>query len=378
MNAQEKLEIMEKHMRVSWSQIDSFLQEVVCSNDVDSREAFGEQWASAKWDLFNLFGERLALKSSVENSISDSEIRALYNENVISKTTYYKKEISSRAFLTVSFFGGEFSSSELQSNLVSSTRVFSGVKIQKGMKITKALKFFIKDKEELDYIQTLFSQFIQSLEAKGSLDVSIDFFDILCMSVNDKKRWRSCHNFIDGEYGGGAFSYALDSNSAIAQISTAYAENGVADKVWRQMVWFSNGLETAILSRQYPSSNPNNRKAAQDLIIKELGGNKVVSGFIESTCLDRNFINIGGYHYNDISCDAVNKVMAIILDFNEDSSNYSCELSDKDIIREIQREGDFNYTFEVGVESGTVINPYTQNNLYPDDWEDDDSEWYYN
>ena len=212
LSAKEKLEIMEKEMRVSWSQIDDFIQSEL-GDFPDTRSNYGFIWAENKYPLFKLFGNKLCLTSEVENTLSDSDIAHAYREKVLAEI---KESLSLRSNLVAAFFLNQFSGEELRSNRVAANTEFSGKKILKGMKITKALKLFISDKVELDIIQTAFSRFIQELEAKGTLDISIDFFDILCMSVNDRKKWRSCHNFIDGEYGGGAFSYALDSSSFVS------------------------------------------------------------------------------------------------------------------------------------------------------------------
>ena len=361
----EKLEIMEKHMRASWEDIDNYFNAFVSSCRVDTRDAFGTVWAESKWNLFQLFGEKLRLSSSVENSLSENDILQAYQKMVIEEALINITD--SKPALTASFFFGEFSTDELIKNTVETTREISGVKVNKGMKISKTFKFFVKDKEELHEIQTIFSRFLQSLEAKGTLEVSIDFFDILCMSVNDKKTWRSCHHFIDGEYGGGAFSYALDGSSAIAQIYNSISDYNVPDKIWRQMVWFSEDLSYTILSRQYPSSNPNNRKAAQDLILSlSKDPSNPSYGVVDSDVLSDFINNRSSFHYNDITCDAVSKAMVIELN----GANIGAE---RDGMREHFKSLPYGRIFKIGVED-YVTSPYSGNILEPEDW--DCSEWW--
>lgn len=362
LSAKEKLEIMEKEMRVSWSQIDDFIQSEL-GDFPDTRSNYGLIWAENKYPLFKLFGNKLRLTSEVENTLSDSDITHAYIEKVLAEI---KESLSLRSNLVAAFFLNQFSGEELRLNRVAANTEFSGKKILKGMKITKALKLFISDKEELDTIQTAFSRFIQELEAKGTLDVSIDFFDILCMSVNDRKKWRSCHNFIDGEYGGGAFSYALDSSSAIAQIYTSYSERGVADKIWRQMVWFDTELTGAVLSRQYPGVNSNNRKATQSLIMKCLGGELPVAGFVSVGTISQRMSDIGDYHYNDITRGAVEKAMVIAFD----GSNFS-EKSGRDLMRNAFINDEYNPSYRIGVDS--VPHPVSGYEVEPYAWEE---EWY--
>lgn len=361
----EKLEIMEKHMRASWEDIDNYFNAFVSSYRVDTRDAFGRVWAESKWNLFQLFGEKLRLSSSVENSLSENDILQAYQKMVIEEALVNITD--SKPALTASFFFGEFSTDELIKNTVETTREISGVKVNKGMKISKTFKFFVKDKEELHEIQTIFSRFLQSLEAKGTLEVSIDFFDILCMSVNDKKTWRSCHHFIDGDYGGGAFSYALDGSSAIAQIYNSISDYNVPDKIWRQMVWFSEDLSYTILSRQYPSSNPNNRKAAQDLILSlSKDPSNPSYGFVDSDDLSDFISNRSNFHYNDITCDAVSKAMVIELN----GANIGTE---RDGMREHFKSLPYGRIFKIGVED-YITNPYSGNILEPEDW--DSGEWW--
>ena len=363
LSAKEKLEIMEKEMRVSWEQIDAFMRSQLGGNP-DTRTNYGLIWAENKYDLFKLFGDKLCLTSEVENTLSDSDIAHSYEEKVLGEI---KDSLSVRANLVAAFFLNKFSKEELRVNRVVTNTEFSGKKISKGMKITNALKLFIPDKMELDIVQTAFSRFIQELEAKGRLDVSIDFFDILCMSVNDRKKWRSCHNFMDGEYGGGAFSYALDSSSAIAQIYTSYSESGVADKIWRQMVWFDDDRTGAILSRQYPGVNSNNRKATQSLIMEKLGKELPVAGFVSAGTIDQRTWDIGGYHYNDITKGAIEKVMTIAFD----GSNFSVK-SGRDVMRNAFANDEYNPHYTIGVDS--VPHPVSGDEIEPYEW--DEGEWY--
>ena len=363
LSAEEKLEIMEKEMRVSWSQIDAYIIDNL-GGLPDTRLNYGPIWAENKYDLFKLFGDKLCLSSDVENTLSESDIRNAYEQQVLDEI---RNSLSLRANLVAAFFLNKFSNEELRLNRVGTNTEFSGKKISKGMKITKALKLFIEDKKELDIVQTAFSRFIQELEAKGRLDVSIDFFDILCMSVNDRKQWRSCHNFINGEFGGGAFSYALDSSSAIAQIYTEYSEKGVADKIWRQMVWFDNDRTGAILSRQYPSTNSNNRKATQSLIMESLGKELPVAGFVSDESISQRTKNIGNYHYNDITKGAMEKVMVIAFD----GSNFS-EKSGRDAMRNAFIRDEYDPKFTIGVDS--VPHPQYGGEIESYEWDED--EWY--
>lgn len=363
MYANEKLEIMEQHMRVSWDEINTYLSDKLGSKQPDFRLAYGKIWAESKWPLFKKFGDRLTLTKEVENTLSNTDIRDAYVEKVLDNI---RDKVSLRANLVATFFMTEFTFDELTTNRVAENKELSGRKIGKGMKISRAMKLFIEDKKELDIVQTSFSRFVQELEAKGQLEVSLDFFDILCMSVNPKGNWRSCHHFINGEYNGGAFAYALDTSSAIAQIFLGGDKDElVRNKIWRQMVWFDNKQESAVLSRQYPMANGNNRKSAVDLLQEELGTENYRYGYTEPHYLQDSMCDLGNFHYNDVSYDACSKVTLIHFDDKEEI--FQGENGSTDIVRDALKLDRFKPTYFVGVEE--LMSPFSF------DWYDEADYW---
>lgn len=361
MSGTEKLETMEKKMRVSWDEIDQYFRNEI-GGRIDSRSSFGLIWAVNKWPLYKKFGDKLFLSQEVENTLSDKDIRDTYKEKVLKKIY---EEVSLKGSLVASFFLTAFSLEELTSNRVTETKELSGKKITKGMKISKSLKLFIQDKKELDIIQTAFSRFVQELEAKGILEISVDFFDILCMSVNPQGRWRSCHNFINGEYGGGAFAYALDESSAIAQIFLGGEDKEVVrNKIWRQMIWFDTKQESAILSRQYPMANNNNRNSTVHLLENELGSSDFRYGYNETENLRYFFSNLGDYHYNDVTYEACNKVSMVV--FDDKDHVFKGENGSHNIIREAIEQEKYNPEYVVGVEE--LYSPYSGEYYDAEDW----------
>lgn len=354
----EKLEIMEKHMRVSWSKIDSFFEYSFdltkgCSN---TRVSWGEIWAENKYPLFKLFKDRLVIEKDVENTLTHRDISTAFR-----KAVFYE-EFSSRTVEEDSILGGEgkailslifdtVSIEEIHTNIYGDNYSILGIKVSKGMKITRSLKFFIKDKKQLDLAQTSISRFIQSLEAKGKMMLSIDPMDILCMSVNEKNSWRSCHHVINGEYSGGAPAYMLDASSAIAQTVSDFEDNGVPNKTWRQMVIFDDIQEVAMFCRQYPTVNQNNRKTLQNLMKSEIS-ESAKTGFVNVNNFwsDEVFAEASSYHYNDVHHGALEKVGLMVLNPGKFNIEEEAVDNSKEIMRNVYENGLFDdLMFEVGI-----------------------------
>ena len=133
--------------------------------------------------------------------------------------------------------------------------------IPKGMKITKALKYFIFDQNDLQTLQDLISEYIQKTKITGYLCMSVHPLDFLSLSVNNHK-WRSCHA-LDGEYRSGNLSYMCDSTTIICYIRSVddVILNGFKtdkvlwnDKKWRMLLFVQPNMIFA--GRQYPFTIP--------------------------------------------------------------------------------------------------------------------------
>ena len=140
-------------------------------------------------------------------------------------------------------------------------RTRSGEKIPKGMKLVKAFKYFIEDKELLTELQMAASQIIQKDKITGRLCFSVHPLDFLSSSEN-AHNWRSCHA-LDGEYRSGNLSYMVDSSTVIVYLKSD--EDAVLpnfppsvkwnNKKWRMLLFLSNDWAMAFAGRQYPFSS---------------------------------------------------------------------------------------------------------------------------
>ena len=127
-----------------------------------------------------------------------------------------------------------------------------------GMKLLKAFKYFIEDKDDLYYIQNYASSIIQKDKVEGKLCISVHPLDFLSSSENNHN-WRSCHA-LDGEFRAGNLSYMLDSTTLICYLKSEGEDvaldnfGGVKwnNKKWRMLLFVSNDRNIIFAGRQYP------------------------------------------------------------------------------------------------------------------------------
>ena len=130
--------------------------------------------------------------------------------------------------------------------------------VPKGMKITRALKFFEGDQKLLDTFQTKMSMILQENCVSGRLCISVHPLDFLSSSENTYN-WRSCHA-LDGEYRAGNLSYMCDSGTVICYLKGE--KDAVLphfppqvpwnNKKWRMLLFFSTNRGALFAGRQYP------------------------------------------------------------------------------------------------------------------------------
>lgn len=156
--------------------------------------------------------------------------------------------------------------------VVKEYKVSEDITIPVGMKLLKAFKFFLDDKEDLYYIQNYGSSIIQKNKITGRLCISVHPLDFLSSSENNHN-WRSCHA-LDGEYRAGNLSYMLDSTTLVCYLKSE-GENvrldnfgGVKwnDKKWRMLLFISKDRQVIFAGRQYPFQS----ECALDLVKENL------------------------------------------------------------------------------------------------------------
>lgn len=213
---------------------------------MDSSELLG-QWAEAKTSLANAYLDGKLIKNlgHVTAQLS-SEQKETKFDNFIQECDWYSLDQRAIDFIRInekSFWKNTVTRSN-DPNLI-------------GMKLTRALKNFIADKNKLDVIQTKISMLLQQVELSGDLCISVHPLDFLSSSENTY-HWRSCHA-LDGEYRGGNLSYMVDSSTMICYIKGEEDTDQLPgfpipwnNKKWRMLLEVNDHKDFMITGRQYP------------------------------------------------------------------------------------------------------------------------------
>ena len=133
-----------------------------------------------------------------------------------------------------------------------------GITVPKGMKILRAFKFFCKDKDLLNDIQSVASMAIQNDKVSGILCMSVHPLDFLSVSEN-AHNWRSCHA-LDGEYRAGNLNYMADDCTVICYLKSDHKHSLPRfpedikwnSKKWRMLLFFDDTYNFMMAGRQYP------------------------------------------------------------------------------------------------------------------------------
>lgn len=136
----------------------------------------------------------------------------------------------------------------------------NGEKINAGMKLLKAFKFFEQNESTLKQIQDKASMIIQGDKIEGILCFSVHPLDYLSSSENIYN-WRSCHA-LDGEYRSGNLSYMCDKSTIVCYLRGKEGNTYILprfpqdvpwnSKKWRMLIFLSESWRTIFAGRQYP------------------------------------------------------------------------------------------------------------------------------
>lgn len=135
-----------------------------------------------------------------------------------------------------------------------------GTIIPKGMKLLRAFKYFISDKDILTKVQDKMNLIISKCKLTGYLHLSVDPLDYLSISENDFG-WRSCHS-LDGDYAAGNLDYMMDKATVVCYLDDNEQNHTLNNfpsdikwnsKKWRMLLFFSPDDCTVAAGRQYPT-----------------------------------------------------------------------------------------------------------------------------
>lgn len=249
-------------------------------------------WKVNKFRFYNgMPGKQLIYQSPEEivMPVAQSDLDALVVDFI--DTVYWHYKI---------FDLGEFIEhfkADFFNNIITEDYPYKGYVIPKGMKIIKAYKYFIEDKDLLHIIQDKASMIIQNTKISGYFCLSVHPLDYLSLSENNHN-WRSCHA-LDGEYRAGNLSYMADGSTIVCYIkskddtilprfpSTIPWNN----KKWRMLIHVSNDWNILISGRNYPYIS----KGLEDYALKVF--RELFEAGVKYT--DWNYDRYSEYKFND-------------------------------------------------------------------------------
>lgn len=198
--------------------------------------------------------------------------------------------------------------------VVNEWKLPDGKVIPVGMKLVKAFKYFIQDKEVLYTIQNSASRVIQEDKIEGTLCISVHPLDFLSSSENTYN-WRSCHA-LDGEYRAGNLSYMVDNSTVICYLKGAdnvrlpnFPESVPWNsKKWRVLLFFEKNWRAVFAGRQYPLSSLNALQMVNTCLCQKLGlhffdwEDTTLTNYIEKISGEKHYLSedylvLNGYIY---------------------------------------------------------------------------------
>ena len=220
--------------------------------DINTDNIFVKWWDNKK-GIYNKFGKKLIVEipEPITFSMSEDEKEKLFQDYL----EYIFEYVFVGDFVPIETFLKNQKETFFENKVEKLNLDFP--QITKGMKISKALKFFIEEPGELRKAQEEYSRILQNLKITGKFCLSIHPLDFLSISENNNN-WRSCHA-MDGEYRSGNLNYMLDSTTIIAYIKGEKDEKirGLGNFVWNSKKWrtliFSNeNRDILTVGRHYP------------------------------------------------------------------------------------------------------------------------------
>ena len=263
--------------REVWEGIQSDFDRVVlwsqdCGVSKLQTDALFTKWATQKAEFFKAFGNQLIYRSPEPVTIKLSkEAKKQKIGSFIEYLESYNRDLA--AFV-------EANQDDFFDNTLKEKYVYGDKTISKGMKITRAFKYFESDARLLDAFQTKASMILQEDKVSGYLHLSIHPLDYLTTSENIHK-WRSCHA-LDGEYRAGNLAYMCDASTVVAYIAddepvnipqAMPADMKWNSKKWRVLLFFSDSWNMMFAGRQYPFSTESGLEAVRDMVLKTIWRN---------------------------------------------------------------------------------------------------------
>ena len=288
------------------------------------------EWAKAKFRFYKLFNKKLKIKSEIE--IENDE------QWFIEKINDLKIEFPLYAPIISSIYNKDIINNKITRHTF---QKFEGAKkVKEEMKFTKFMALY--NNKDLNMAVSKFYQ----TKNKRNVYISIDPCDFLTTSIN--KSWRSCHNFIDGEWRNAGLAFMQDNTSLIAYSASdkkvEYNYDGKKfewnNKNWRQMVFVSETNSQMIFSLQYPFQSEEIskevRKMMEDRLTKKL---RLKDKWLIRNHKENIEVKNSCYSYNDIGRESC-KYVINKYDINKTCTINAGKLSVKCLNADYEMAGD--------------------------------------
>ena len=295
----------------------------------DSREVLRE-WASAKQELFKLFGENLILKKDFtyersNDQLMDEFTKYFFNkeDNVVSFYKEYKKEMRSltrEAFGSFESFDNKFYLTDMIEPYCLAKGKYTGpnidlvfpngktYRVTHGCKISKALGkiangFNIPCYEDF---RIYHSQVLNQKFLKGQLVISIHPLDYMTMSDNECG-WDSCMSWKkEGEYRQGTVEMMNSPCVVVAYLESekpmTIGKHTWSNKKWRQLFVCDRAIIASI--KDYPYYNRHLSEIVVDWL-KELAEANLGREYGENQKYLDEYSNSRYFHKNLLDGDGV-------------------------------------------------------------------------
>lgn len=254
-------------------------------NAEKSIEDILDKWSKNKEKLYQLFGGQEIISNDILELCNDEE--DVQKSFILFKKNLYKYFNNLYTLNVFNKFLNEAVTLEgFRSNKVLDNWEYEGrigeIKILKGMKFSKAIKFFFTSTGAKNELQNYYSTFSQKMysKKKGSIKLSICPYDYLSISDNDRG-WDSCHSMYDGDYRIGNLNYMADGVTLVAYYITEDdnydrmndAFGSIMDwnsKVWRMLVHIEqkDGKIFVLYNKQYPYHSSQFLTEVDNMILK--------------------------------------------------------------------------------------------------------------
>lgn len=283
------IELIKETEKIGFASIISEYSDMISQDEVKLDRAF-KAWETSKERLFKelFYGEDLMFTIPIEAKQTAEEAVETFNSIfcLYGAKYYYLKEIL-KIFSIEDLMNNSFTGT-IELPFCEKTFTFNGIRIMRAirqiMKNTSieavaeynkkvygadhawsgTIDYTPSFESDIQLIERRYSQFLQEVQVKDTVTLSIHPLDYLTISYNNNN-WNSCHS-PDGSYAAGNLSYMQDAVTVVAYLHSPKSPM-VLDyhsgkeilwnsKYWRALIYVDMEQRRIFFSRHYPYKLP--------------------------------------------------------------------------------------------------------------------------